>query len=76
MHRRAALGEPKPALRWAQRALAIDPRNAAARVAMGDAHLAAGHARLAETEWREALGVDPGNGEALLRLNKLASKTP
>jgi Tfp pilus assembly protein PilF len=70
------LGEPRPAMRWAQRALSIDPRNAAARVAMGDAHLAAGDARLAEAEWREALVVDPGNGEALLRLNKLTSRTP
>jgi hypothetical protein len=46
------------------------PRNASARLALGDALNAGKDTRAAIVEWREASLLDPGNAEALKRLRR------
>jgi tetratricopeptide (TPR) repeat protein/DNA-binding response OmpR family regulator len=66
------LGDTASALRWANRAVSRAPRDAAARVILGDALFQTGDRPGAEVEWREALQLDPMNFLARRRVNKLA----
>jgi Flp pilus assembly protein TadD len=66
------LGDTASALRWANRAVSITPRDPAARVVLGDVLFQKGEAGPAEVEWREALQLDPSNFLARRRVNRLA----
>jgi aspartate beta-hydroxylase len=65
------LGDVRSALRWANHSVSVAPRDAAARVMLGDVLLQKGEREAAEVEWREALQLDPGNYLATLRINRL-----
>ncbi|MEP7050682.1 MAG: tetratricopeptide repeat protein [Pseudomonadota bacterium] len=65
------LGDTASALRWANRAVAMTPRDPAALVLVGDVLFQQGDRSGAEAEWREALQQDPANFPAKLRINKL-----
>jgi tetratricopeptide (TPR) repeat protein/DNA-binding NarL/FixJ family response regulator len=64
------LDDPAGAAYWARRAVKATPRNASARLALGDALNAGKDTRAAIVEWREASLLDPGNAEALKRLRR------
>ena len=64
------LDDPKAATFWARRAVKQSPRNASARLSLGDALHASNDTRAAIAEWREASLLDPANGEALKRLRR------
>jgi Flp pilus assembly protein TadD len=64
------LGEVKPAVVWAERAVAAAPRNSSVRLALGDALSRAGETARATEAWREATLLDPNNREARKRLRK------
>ena len=66
------LGDTSSALRWANRAVSVAPRDPAARVILGDVLFQKGDRGGAEVEWREALQLDPSNFLARRRVNKLA----
>jgi tetratricopeptide (TPR) repeat protein/DNA-binding response OmpR family regulator len=66
------LGDTSSALRWANRAVSVAPRDPAARVILGDVLFQQGDHGGAEVEWREALQLDPTNFLARRRVNKLA----
>jgi tetratricopeptide (TPR) repeat protein/DNA-binding NarL/FixJ family response regulator len=66
------LGDTASALRWAQRAVSVAPRDPAARVILGDVLYQQGDRRGAEVEWREALRLDPTNFLGQRRMAKLA----
>jgi len=65
------LGDTESALRWANRALSVGPRDPAARVILGDILFQKGDAGAAEVEWREALQLDPSNFLAQKRIAHL-----
>ncbi|MEO8902122.1 MAG: hypothetical protein ABI488_09620, partial [Polyangiaceae bacterium] len=65
------LGDTASALRWANHAVSVSPRDPAARVILGDVLFQKGDRGGAEVEWREALQIDPANFIAKLRINKL-----
>jgi tetratricopeptide (TPR) repeat protein/DNA-binding NarL/FixJ family response regulator len=65
------LGDGAAAVRWAQRALAREPRDPDAHVVLGDALLLLGDKVGAEREWREANRLDPGNMQAQNRIRRL-----
>jgi tetratricopeptide (TPR) repeat protein/DNA-binding response OmpR family regulator len=65
------LGDGAAAMRWAQRALAREPRDPDAHVVAGDALLLMGDKAGAEREWREANRLDPSNNEAQKRIRRL-----
>jgi Flp pilus assembly protein TadD len=67
------LGDVPSALRWANHAVSVAPRDPAARVILGDVLFQKGDRSAAEVEWREALQIDPSNFLAKLRMNKLAN---
>ncbi|HYP99736.1 MAG TPA: hypothetical protein VER96_13770 [Polyangiaceae bacterium] len=67
------LGDVPSALRWANHSVATAPRDATARVVLGDVLSKKGDRSAAEVEWREALQLDPANYLAKLRLNKLTT---
>lgn len=67
------LGDGPAALRWAQRALAREPRDAESHVVLGDALLLTGDKAAAEREWREANRLDPTNRAAQQRIRRLRS---
>jgi tetratricopeptide (TPR) repeat protein len=67
------LGDLRSALRWANHSVSVAPRDAAARVMLGDVLFQKGDRDAAEVEWREALQLDPGNYLATLRMNRLNS---
>ena len=67
------LGDVPSALRWANHSVSVAPRDAAARVALGDVLSQKGEADAAEIEWREALQLDPANYPAKLRVSRLNS---
>ncbi len=67
------LGDVSSALRWANHAVSVAPRDPAARVILGDVLFQKGDRGAAEVEWREALQIDPSNFIAKLRMNKLAN---
>jgi tetratricopeptide (TPR) repeat protein/DNA-binding NarL/FixJ family response regulator len=67
------LGDTSSALRWANHAVSVNPRDPAARVILGDVLFQKGDRGAAEVEWREALQIDPSNFIAKLRMNKLAN---
>jgi len=62
------LGDADSALRWANHSVSIAPRDSAARVVLGDVLFKRGDGKAAETEWREALQLEPTNFIAALRL--------
>jgi Flp pilus assembly protein TadD/DNA-binding response OmpR family regulator len=64
------LGEVKPAVVWAERAVAAAPRNSSVRLALGDALSRAGETARATEAWREATLLDPNNREARKRLRR------
>lgn len=65
------LGDVASALRWANHAVSVAPRDPAPRVVLGDILFQKGDRSAAEVEWREALQIDPTNVPAELRINKL-----
>jgi cytochrome c-type biogenesis protein CcmH/NrfG len=65
------LGDGAAAVRWAQRALAREPRDPDSHVVLGDALLLLGDKAGAEHEWREANRLDPSNNEAQRRIRRL-----
>jgi tetratricopeptide (TPR) repeat protein len=65
------LGDGVAAMRWAQRALAREPRDPDAHVVLGDALWLQGDKINAENEWREANRLDPANQEAQRRIHRL-----
>jgi len=65
------LGDGAAAMRWAQRALAREPRDPDAHVVLGDALWLQGDKLNAENEWREANRLDPANQEAQRRIHRL-----
>jgi Flp pilus assembly protein TadD len=65
------LGDTSSALRWANRAVSVAPRDPAARVILGDVLSQKGDRSGAEVEWREALQLDPTNSLARRRVAKL-----
>jgi len=67
------LGDRTSALRWANHSVAVAPRDAGARVVLGDVLFQKGDRGAAEVEWREALQLDPANYLAKLRIARLAS---
>jgi Flp pilus assembly protein TadD/DNA-binding NarL/FixJ family response regulator len=67
------LGDTASALRWANHAVSVSPRDPAARVILGDVLFQKGDRSGAEVEWREALQIDPANFIAKRRMNKLAN---
>ena len=67
------LGDTASALRWANRAVSVAPRDPAARVILGDVLYQKGDRSGAEVEWREALQLDPTNFLARRRVAKLTN---
>ena len=67
------LGDTTSALRWANHSVSSAPRDAAARLILGDVLFQKGDRNAAEVEWREALQLEPGNFLAKLRLGRLAN---
>jgi len=67
------LGDTNSALRWANHSVAVAPRDASARVVLGDVLFQRGERGAAEVEWREAAQLDPGNYLAKLRVSRMAS---
>ncbi|HWZ88127.1 MAG TPA: tetratricopeptide repeat protein, partial [Polyangiaceae bacterium] len=67
------LGDADSALRWANRAISVAPRDPAARVILGDVLFQKGDRGGAEVEWREALQLDPANFLGRRRMSKLAT---
>jgi tetratricopeptide (TPR) repeat protein/DNA-binding NarL/FixJ family response regulator len=65
------LGDGSAAVRWAQRALAREPRDPDAHVVLGDALLLLNDKVGAEREWREANRLDPANIQAQNRIRRL-----
>lgn len=65
------LGDGPAALRWAQRALAREPRDPDSHVVLGDALSLVGDKAAAEREWREANRLDPSNQAAQQRIRRL-----
>jgi tetratricopeptide (TPR) repeat protein/DNA-binding NarL/FixJ family response regulator len=65
------LGDGAAAVRWAQRALAREPRDPDSHVVLGDALLLTGDSAGAEREWREANRLDPTNQPAQQRIRRL-----
>ncbi len=65
------LGDGAAAVRWAQRALAREPRDPDAHVVLGDALLLMSDKVGAERAWREANRLDPSNIEAQRRIRRL-----
>jgi tetratricopeptide (TPR) repeat protein/DNA-binding response OmpR family regulator len=65
------LGDASSALRWANHSIAVAPRDASARVVLGDVLFQRGEPAAAEVEWREALQLDPANYLATQRVTKL-----
>ncbi|MET0792066.1 MAG: hypothetical protein ABW061_11145 [Polyangiaceae bacterium] len=65
------LGDITSALRWANHSVAVAPRDAAARVVLGDVLFQKGDRNAAEIEWREALQLEPTNYLANLRIRRL-----
>lgn len=65
------LGDGAAAVRWAQRALAREPRDPDAHVVLGDALLLLNDKVGAEREWREANRLDPANIQAQNRIRRL-----
>jgi tetratricopeptide (TPR) repeat protein/DNA-binding NarL/FixJ family response regulator len=65
------LGDGAAAVRWAQRALAREPRDPDAHVVLGDALMLLGDKVGAEREWREANRLDPGHIQAQNRIRRL-----
>jgi Flp pilus assembly protein TadD len=64
------LGEARPAVVWAERAVGVAPRNSSVRMALGDALSRAGDNARAIQAWREATLLDPNNREAKKRLRR------
>lgn len=65
------LGDGAAAVRWAQRALAREPRDPDAHVVLGDALMLLSDKVGAEREWREANRLDPANIQAQNRIRRL-----
>jgi tetratricopeptide (TPR) repeat protein len=65
------LGDGAAAVRWAQRALAREPRDPDSHVVLGDALSLQGDKAAAEQEWREANRLDPTNRAAQQRIRRL-----
>jgi Flp pilus assembly protein TadD len=65
------LGDGAAAVRWAQRALAREPRDPDAHVVLGDALMLLNDKVGAEREWREANRLDPANIQAQNRIRRL-----
>lgn len=65
------LGDGSAAARWAQRALAREPRDPGSHVVLGDALMLMGDKVGAEREWREANRLDPAFIEAQRRIKRL-----
>jgi tetratricopeptide (TPR) repeat protein len=64
------LEDMAPAVVWGRRAVAVAPRNAYARLILGDALAAANNQASAIAEWREASLLDPSLHEARARLRR------
>jgi tetratricopeptide (TPR) repeat protein len=65
------LGDTQAALRWANHSVSVAPRDASARVILGDVLFQQGEHDAAEVEWREALRLEPEDFIAKLRLSRL-----
>lgn len=64
-----SLEHSRAALAWAERAARALPKNARARVLLGDAYAKNGEAGKARDAWRAALRIQPGNKVAARRLS-------
>lgn len=69
-----AEGEAATALGIARGVLSMEPRNVAAMVSAGDADNALGNHRAAESDYRQALLIDPNSVPAQLGLAKLTMR--
>jgi tetratricopeptide (TPR) repeat protein/DNA-binding NarL/FixJ family response regulator len=67
------LGDTASALRWANHAVSVAPRDPTARVILGDILFQQKDKQAAEVEWHEALQLDPANAVAARRLKRLQS---
>ncbi len=56
--------DPAQGMQWAERALAADPRSAAAHYALGRVHEARGDLATAESSYRSSLALDPLHARA------------
>jgi Flp pilus assembly protein TadD len=65
------LGDTASALRWANHAVSVNPRDPTARVILGDILYQQKDKQAAEVEWHEALQLDPANAVAARRLKRL-----
>jgi tetratricopeptide (TPR) repeat protein len=65
-------GETNAALQWARRAVAIEPRDAALHLMLGDVLEKTGDLSAARTEWKTAYDIDPHNFRAASRMMRVA----
>jgi hypothetical protein len=64
-----ALGDPRHAIDWAEKAVSRRQHRWEYRLLLGDAYQAAGQGDRAREEWQRALEIDSGNAQVLRRLN-------
>ena len=69
----ADLRQVEEGLRWAERAIAADPRAAAPHYCSGRLWDLAGRPERAEASYRRAIGLDPGNAKAHNNLGRVLS---
>lgn len=69
-------GEYRPALFAYQDAVYLDPTSAVARIKLARAYAALGHKDQAERQLKQALELDPDNGDARKVLAELANPAP
>lgn len=67
---RLAANHPEEALPFAQRAVALAPRNSAARKLLARAYSELGRNAEAVTEWKISSGLDPADATTLYRLSR------
>lgn len=65
-------GRVRPALHWAKRAVAIDPKNPELYVMLGDVQEKAGESDAARETWKRAYEIDPNNYHAASRMLRAA----
>jgi tetratricopeptide (TPR) repeat protein len=68
-------GRPEEARDWLQTATQTEPRLSRAWMMLGEAHEALRDDRLAESDYRQACDLQPGNSKAQYRLGRLLLRT-